>query len=231
MAATTGEKLVELSTLSTGTAMEHLLNIRCSGSNSPTIYELDIVNTTGVGVSDGQITILASGGTSPFEYSVGGAYQTGNTFTNLSEDTYTISVRDISGLTDTIGGIKLSAPANTPIITELITIDASSVGTTDGSIEVFVNGGTEPYEYALDNGIYQSSSIFMRLHAGTYGVSVKDSNGVVSKLSGIRIGTPSRSGWGGMSGGVNRYRPSIRIKNVKTKDVEVNEGINVRVTL
>ena len=231
---TTGEKLVQLSSLSTGTALEHLLHIQQSTTNAPTIHALDIISTTGVGVNDGEITILASGGTTPYEYSIGGTYQIDNTFINLSEDTYTVSVKDISGYTDTISGIKLSAPANTPIITEIITIDASSNVISDGSIETIVNGGTAPYEYALNDGTYQSSNMFMKLLAGVYSITVKDDNDVITKLSGIKISGARIVGGGcGAAGGaaVNSFRPSIRIKNVKINDVDNTKKIKVKVTL
>lgn len=106
--ATTGEKLVELSTISSGTALEHFLKISGgTGVNAPSIYILDIIGESGIGVGDGSITITASGGTQPYEYSIGSGYQGSNYFNSLSGGTYTISVRDTNGYTDIISGIKI----------------------------------------------------------------------------------------------------------------------------
>lgn len=235
---TTGEYLASLSTISAGTAMEHLLHIQ-TGMNVPVINSLDIVTTSGVGINDGEITIVAGGGTPPYTYSIGNTYQSSNVFQNLLPNTYTISVKDFSGFTDTISGIKLSAPsAVAPIISEIIVIDASNLSTMDGSIRIIAAGGVQPYTYALNDGTYQTANIFTNLHAGVYSVSVKDVNDVVSRLSGVKISgskvvVSTASGGGfGIGGGVNRYRPSIRVENVKLKDQEsIEKPITVKVTL
>ena len=54
----------------------------------------------------------------------------------------------------------------------------------DGGIVIDVEGGVEPYEYSVDNGVtYRSLPIFYGLKSGIYVVTVKDSNGVVTKKS------------------------------------------------
>lgn len=53
--------------------------------------------------NSGSITVTATGGTGPYQYSLnGGAYQSGNTFTGLGQNTYTITVRDASTCTFTL---------------------------------------------------------------------------------------------------------------------------------
>jgi hypothetical protein len=74
----------------------------------PIITSVDITNPS-VSDNDGVIIINATGGTSPYQYSIDGAWQTGNTFTGLSGGTYTISVKDMQDLRDIISGIKLVA--------------------------------------------------------------------------------------------------------------------------
>jgi len=235
MATTTGEKLVELSKLPTGTAMEHLLAITTGGGgNAPTIYAVDITNTSGIGLDDGSIVISANGGTPPYSYSLGGSYQASNTFTDLTEGTYTLIVKDASGYTDTISGIKLSAPSSeTPIITELITTNASTTNSTDGSIRIIVTGGVEPYQYAIDDGIYQSNNLFSNLSIGNYSVSVKDSNNVVNRLSGIKVDAKvlPTSGGGGYGRSVNRYRTKVNVKNIRVKDINLDEGVKINITI
>jgi len=242
MANTTGELLVEMSTLTSGTAMDHFTNISWGGGGgglSPAITYLDIVDTSVPGATDGEITITAIGEGTPFEYSIGSGYQTGNTFTSLSATTYTIYVRNISGFTASLGGIQVSDPsgANPPIISEIITVDTSSRVKADGSITIIATGGLSPYTYKLNDGAYQSYNKFTSLPANNYTLYVKDANDVESSLSGIRINQPPII-TGSIGRKVDRERylkvPRVVVRGIKLKEpdkpVPLNE-IKVRVTL
>ena len=193
--ATTGELLVQMSTLTSGTAMDHFTHISWGGGGgglSPVITFLDITDPSSLGASDGSITITATGPGLPFEYSLGSGYQTGNTFSNLIADTYTIYVQNDSGFTATLGGIQIADPAgaNPPYISGIITVDASSRVKADGSITIIATGGTTPYEYKLNDGDFQVNNIFRYLPPNNYTLYVRDAVGVVSSLSGIRINQP-----------------------------------------
>jgi hypothetical protein len=239
---TTGQLLVEMSSLTSGTAMDHFTHISWGGGGgglSPVITYLDITDTSTQGATDGAIEITATGPGLPFEYSVGSGYQTGNTFTSLSATTYTIAVRNVSGYTATLGGIQISDPSgsNPPIISEIITVDTSSRIANDGSITIIATGGLAPYTYTLNNGAYQASNIFKNLPANVYTLYVKDANGVVSSLSGIRINQPPII-TGSIGRKVDRERylqvPRVVVRGVKLKGVDdpvpINE-IKVKVTL
>lgn len=237
---TTGELLVEMSSLSSGTAMDHFTHISWGGGGgglSPVITFLDIVDPSSVGASDGSITITATGPGEPFEYSLGSGYQTGNTFTNLSASTYTIYVQNNSGFTATLGGIQISDPAgaNPPYISGIITVDTSSRVKSDGSITIIATGGTAPYEYRLNDSDYQSNNVFRDLPANNYTLYVRDSVGVVSSLGGIRINQPPII-TGSIGRKVDRERylrvPRVVVRGIKLKekDEPINE-IKVRITL
>jgi gliding motility-associated-like protein len=58
---------------------------------------------------------------------------------------------------------------------------------TDGSIEVFSNGGEPPFRYAMGDGPFQERSIFNNLIQGTYTVSVKDKNNCVDSRT-VNVG-------------------------------------------
>lgn len=231
---TTGELLVQLSSLSTGTAIEHLVNIT-SGANTPSISTINIVKESGVGAADASITLIASGGTAPYEYSIGGAYQTSNFFGSLNEGTYSISIKDVSGLTDTISGIVVPVvgSSNTPIINEIIIGDVTNDIAKNGSITVVVSGGVSPYEYSLNDGPYQPANVFNNLGLGTYSISVKDASNTTNKLSGIKIGgqvVVRRSGGSGR--GWEKHHVYVNVKGVKTKDVEEKKKrIKINVTV
>ncbi len=90
------------------------------------ITDVTTVDETCTGADDGSITITATG-TGILEYSIGGAFQTSNTFTGLTPNTYTITVQSQTNnactatTTATIG----TAVDNTPpmAICQDITVD------------------------------------------------------------------------------------------------------------
>ncbi|KFC18570.1 choice-of-anchor L domain-containing protein [Epilithonimonas lactis] len=65
--------------------------------------------------------------------------------------------------------------AEEPVIDDVL-IDGTTV-------TILVSGGTSPYIYALDNGVYQSSNIYMNVDLGTHIIYVKGADGcsVVAK--------------------------------------------------
>ena len=230
MAGTTGELLVQMSTISSGRAIDHFINISWGsggGGLSPVITYLDITDTSSVGASDGAITITATGPGLPFEYSIGSGYQTGNTFTSLSATTYTIAVRNISGFTATLGGIQVSDPsgggADPPYISGIITVDTSSRVKNDGSITIIATGGTAPYEYKLNDSDWETSNEFRYLPANNYTLYVRDATGTVSSLGGIRINQPPII-TGSIGRKVDRERylrvPRVVVRGVKLKGTD-----------
>jgi hypothetical protein len=58
---------------------------------------LTVTNESVAAACDGEIEITASGGTAPYTYSKGGAFQSGNTFTGLCVGCYNIIVKDSLG--------------------------------------------------------------------------------------------------------------------------------------
>jgi hypothetical protein len=60
--------------------------------------------------------------------------------------------------------------------TATVTVSCSNPGGNQISISGIV-GGTPPYQYKLNNGLFQPAPTFINLSAGTYQVTVKDANG------------------------------------------------------
>jgi PKD repeat protein len=57
---------------------------------------------------------------------------------------------------------------------------ASCPGSPTGALNINnISGGTPPYLFALDGGVYQTAQLFDTLSAGAYTLSVEDSNGCV----------------------------------------------------
>ena len=136
------------------------------------------------GLTDGTITLAASGGTPPYSYSITGGIPFGNLtglFTGLAAGTYSDAVMDSHGCI-TIGSTfkVVDPPALTlglPIVTSI-----TCFGKTDGIIQVTAAGGNSPYTYTLyDAGMTviktNSTGLFSDLSKGNYIVDVKDANG------------------------------------------------------
>ncbi|MBL0269586.1 MAG: gliding motility-associated C-terminal domain-containing protein [Chitinophagaceae bacterium] len=128
------------------------------------------------GAVDGTITVSATGGTAPYEYSIDGGvnWQPGNTF-NGGAGPYTITIRDANGCLTTRGA-TITEPA---ILTaSAVSVAGSCNGGNDGTITVTAIGGNNGgYQYSIDGGAnWQSSNVF-NVAPGTYNISVKDNLG------------------------------------------------------
>ncbi|RMF22213.1 MAG: hypothetical protein D6765_14590, partial [Bacteroidetes bacterium] len=128
------------------------------------------------GAADGQISIQATGGNPPLEYSLDGVnFQSSNVFSGLGPGTYTPTVRDAVGFSASASDITLSEP---PLL-ELQT------SVNDDEITALATGGTPPLEYSLDGVNFQSSNVFSGLSNGTYTVTVRDANGCTADAEAI----------------------------------------------
>jgi len=78
----------------------------------PVIDSVLSTNLTICGANDGTITIFASGGTSPLQYSIdgGGAFTTSGSFTGLSDGNFPVVVSDTNGCSITGSTLIITAP-------------------------------------------------------------------------------------------------------------------------
>jgi gliding motility-associated-like protein len=122
---------------------------------------------------NGSITLTATGGNPPYQYSIDGGvtYQSSNTFSGLAGGTYTIKVKDALNCTSTQTVVLTAA---NPLIQNISKTDAACA--TPGTITVNASGGgVPPYEFSIDGGItYQSSNTFSGLAGGTYSVKTRN---------------------------------------------------------
>lgn len=136
------------------------------------IDEVIVVNLNCTSTVKGEISITASGGTGTLEYSFeGGPYSTTSTFSNLDPDTYLIQIRDGSSC---IKITNVIVADSSPIVVNAVATDILCNGDMTGTVEAFVTGSTGQYEYQLNAGVFQTSSVFSGLGAGSYTVTVKD---------------------------------------------------------
>lgn len=132
--------------------------------------------------TNGTITVTGvTGGNGSYEYSIDGVnFQISNIFSNLTQGTYEISVKDDSGCILITNEIVIE-PLNpiTDIEIENTPIACPSYTTTVTITSV--TGGTGAIEYqiiapAAAATAYQASNVFSGLEAGTYTFQVRDEN-------------------------------------------------------
>ncbi len=129
----------------------------------------------------GQITISGvSGGTGPYEFSIGAGFGTNPVFANLGVGSYTPLIRDANGCVQPLPDIVFNA-LDKP--TDLdFTISSLDCITTTASVQLAVTGGTGPFNYeiiapagsAINNG---TNDTFTGLGLGTYTFRVTDNEG------------------------------------------------------
>lgn len=127
----------------------------------------------------GQITISgASGGTGPYEYSIGAGFGPTNVFTNLGVGTYTPQIRDANGCVESLAPIVFNV-LNKP--TDLdFTVSSIDCASSTASVTLAVTNGTAPFNYeiiapagsVIDN---LADPVFTGLGLGTYTFRVTDS--------------------------------------------------------
>ena len=126
---------------------------------------------------DGNITAMATLGTSPYLFSLNdGVYQPGNSFNNLDSGSYMVSVKDASGCIDSIPAVVRQD--GKPGIQA--SVSGFSCSTKKGSITVMATLGTSPYYFSKDNVSFQPGNVFTNLDTGSYSITVKDASGCVS---------------------------------------------------
>ncbi|MBK9399816.1 MAG: gliding motility-associated C-terminal domain-containing protein [Bacteroidetes bacterium] len=128
------------------------------------------INCTGNSI--GSIDVTVNGGTSPYSYlwSNGSGQQD---ITNLSANTYTVTVTDANGCTFQLSK-TVSQPAGAlnvnSSVTNLLCHDDNN-----GIINITASAGTPPYTYSWSTG--STSEDINNLSAGSYTVTVSDNNG------------------------------------------------------
>jgi N-acetylneuraminic acid mutarotase len=130
--------------------------------------------------NNGSITANASGGTPPLKYSINGtSYQSGNIFTGLLPNSYTVYVKDVNGcITTTIVTVfDEGAPSLT------VNTTGATCGNNNGVITAVATGGKAPLLFSINGITYQTSNVFTGLAANNYGVYVKDANSCRTSLA------------------------------------------------
>lgn len=146
----------------------------------PVVYNNTIKNVSCFNGNDGAISVIASGGQAPYQYSWMDRTNITTQVANLTAGEYVLRVIDGAGCTswDTVRVAQPIAPLAAVTVTQPVCIGSN------GSIIVKASGGTAPYSYSANNGsTYQANNVLSNLAPGTYNIVIKDINNCEAKYA------------------------------------------------
>lgn len=157
--------------------------------DAPLVITPSVVDVACFGGANGSITIAASGGEAPYQYSIdnGTTYVNGDTFVNLTAGNYNLSIRDANNC-DTNTTVSIDQP-NQLVAEAQITQNytCAALGEiTVGSITP-TTGGSGNYQYSINGGTFTPSTtggqVFTGLTDGTYSIQVRDANEITCSIT------------------------------------------------
>ena len=161
-----------------------------------------VVNATGCNTNNGQVTLTPAGGTPPYQYSIndGASFQASNVFSSLGPGSYSILIEDANGcITAPWSAIGVSyanfqlwsrasfVNIGDPTCSLVISATPSAPACGNNNVITITNttGGTAPYSYSIDGGVYAPlpAGGFTSLSPGEHTVTVEDATGLLASYS------------------------------------------------
>jgi gliding motility-associated-like protein len=196
---TTGTNSSTFSSIGTGTYICTVVDVMgCQTSTTftitsptPIIDNGNSANATCLGVNNGTITSVGSGGTpgtTGYVYVLDGGVKTNTTgfFDSLSVGTHTVCISDSLGCSKCF---NYNIGSNTAIVTITSFTNSTCSNSSNGAISLIVGGGVAPpYTIAWSN--LQTGPTIINLGAGTYIATIKDSMGC-QDIDTVKITAPT----------------------------------------
>lgn len=133
--------------------------------------------------NSGKITVNASGGLSPYQYSFDGGnnYSSRNFINSNVSKSYDIRVRDYQNTTISLTAVITGGDA---LSFNTTSANVACKGDSSGWISIKGIGGKAPYTFSLNEASYvaadaDDSKLFSNLFIGTHHIAVKDANGCI----------------------------------------------------
>lgn len=123
--------------------------------------------------TDGSANSSISGGLTPYTYAWSPGGQTTANLTAVGVGTYTVTITDLNGCTDTAQVAITEPTALVASITGFTNV--TCLGNSNGTITTSVSGGTGPYTHHWSNGA--TTANLTGLGPATYADTVRDANG------------------------------------------------------
>ncbi|MEX2485747.1 MAG: gliding motility-associated C-terminal domain-containing protein [Brumimicrobium sp.] len=145
--------------------------------NEPTPLDVNVVSITPATCGDDNATVVleGNGGTTPYEFSIGGPNQTSTTFANVAPGNYTATVTDANNCTETTTFTVNTVSEPTAFVDD--STNLTCFGSNNGSVLIGTNNAVAPVTFSLNGGVPQASNSFNGLAAGNHSVEVVDANG------------------------------------------------------
>lgn len=176
-------------TVSNSSGCSEIVNVTLTQPNSILLTASTV--SASIGNSDGSITVNATGGTAPYQYSIDNqtTWQSSSAFTSLDAGVYIIYVQDANGCTSILT-VVLNETAGCNFFLAATALSAACAGTCDGSVIYSFNdpGNNPAYTIELIQGTntLQTQTVplsnggtgtFTNLCEGVYTVMITDANG------------------------------------------------------
>jgi hypothetical protein len=161
-------------TVRDNTGCTNIVSVTIANTGGPTVAVSSVASACNT--NSGSITITASGGQPPYQYSINNiSFQAGNIFNGLAAGNYIVYTKDASGCIGAVAIVvgNVAGPSITAVPTP------TACNTNNGSITITGTGGTLPYQYSIDGITYQATNIFNGLGTGIYTAYVKDAGGCI----------------------------------------------------
>ena len=145
----------------------------------PLAISVSVTNVSCYGAGNGEIDVIAQGGTGAFSYTWSPSVSTSSTVTNAAPGTYTVTVSDVNNCSAVDSG-TVTQPLSGMSLSSIVTPLKCS-GDNNGSIQLLPSGGVGGYIYKWSNG--DSLQIISGLGAGIYNATVTDGNGCQATIA------------------------------------------------
>jgi gliding motility-associated-like protein len=126
--------------------------------------------------NDGLVIVNTSNLSTPYYISTNAGSLSGDTVKFLPAGSVTVTVTDFNGCSRT-DIVNINNGCNCNVQLNLSVDDISCFGMSDASVMLNANGGTSPYQYALNQQAPVLDSIFNNLSPGNYSFTAIDING------------------------------------------------------
>jgi len=141
-------------------------------------------DATCFGLSNGSISLSGMNGASPYSFNWGSGI-TGSSRTNLSANTYNVTMTDNNGCS-TSSALVLNQPPSMTWSNAVTNV--SCFGQANGAISLTITGGISPYSYNWSNGA--NTQTVAGLTAGTYIITATDNVGCSASTT-INVSQPN----------------------------------------
>lgn len=138
--------------------------------------------------NDASITVNVNGGTTNYQYSIGGSFQPSNQFSGLGAGSYTVTASDFNACS-----IQTVVVVNGPAAINWVANNANPVtcfGGSNGSIISSASSANGSITYTLLPGSLTGNGNFTSLSAGTYTITANDALGCSINTI-LNVGSPT----------------------------------------